>query len=89
MVVKQELSQRCVCGQAIEFPDAQVKVACQCGAVWILSFESFWSIKGVPLAKKFTQSAAVAVAVAVVQLRADEYPRYPRSRKRRKAGKGC
>jgi len=84
MVLKQELSERCVCGQAVEFPGGQVKAVCRCGAIWELSAESYWRITGVPLAKKFTQPVAVAV-----KLKADEYPRYPRGRKRRKAGKRC
>ena len=88
MVLKQELSVKCQCGQAIEFPGGQVKAVCGCGAVWELGPEGFWSITSfvMILAKPVAEPPVVETEV---RLRADEYPRYPRSKKRRKAGKGC
>jgi len=77
MVLKQDLSVRCVCGQAMEFPGGQVKATCSCGAVWELGPEGFWSIT----------SFVSILAMPVVKLRADEYPRYPRGKKRRRVGK--
>ena len=80
MVLKQELSVKCQCGQAIEFPGGQVKAMCSCGAVWELGPEGFWSITS------FVMILAKPVEVEpAVKLKADEYPRYPRSKKRRKA----
>lgn len=88
MVQKQALSQKCVCGQAMEFPGGQVKVTCSCGAVWELGPEGFWSITSFVLI--LVKPTVVEAAVKpTVKLKADEYPRYPRSKKRRKAGSRC
>jgi hypothetical protein len=68
----------------MEFPGGQVKTSCSCGAVWELGPEGFWSITS------FVLILAKPVVVEIsVKLRADEYPRYPRSKKRRKAGAKC
>lgn len=83
MVLKQALSVKCNCGRPMEFPGGQVKATCSCGAVWELGPEGFWSITSFVLIL-----ASPVVVETVVKLRADEYPRYPRSKKRRKAGRG-
>ncbi len=47
MVVKQALV-KCVCGQAMQFPDGQIKTRCECGTVWELSLDGLWEICKVP-----------------------------------------
>ena len=84
IVLKQELSVKCQCGQAMEFPGGQVKATCGCGAVWELGPEGFWSITSFMLI--LAKPVVEPVMEAAVKLRADEYPRYPRSKKRRKVG---
>ncbi|KLU66334.1 hypothetical protein DEAC_c17330 [Desulfosporosinus acididurans] len=48
MVVKQEIPVKCLCGQALEFPDGQIKLKCQCGVVWKLSLGGRWEVRKVP-----------------------------------------
>ncbi|WP_040413430.1 hypothetical protein [Desulfosporosinus sp. OT] len=77
MVLKQASTAQCVCGQAVEFPEAQVKTMCRCGAIWELGHAGYWSI------------TSFVLFLAKSRLKPDEYKRYPRSRKRRKAGRRC
>lgn len=41
MVIKQS-EKSCICGQTLEFPEAQIKHRCTCGAVWELSIDGLW-----------------------------------------------
>lgn len=41
MVVKQS-EKSCICGQALVFPEAQIRHKCECGAVWELSEDGLW-----------------------------------------------
>lgn len=70
MVLKQETPVKCQCGRAVEFPEAQVVAMCKCGAIWELGLEGFWSI-------------TYTVSRPPLNLKRDEYPRYPRRGKRR------
>jgi len=74
MVVKQSPQTTCICSRPIEFPGGQVKTTCPCGAVYELGPEGFWFI------------TSIVLMPAAEKLRADEYKRYPRCKKRRKAG---
>jgi hypothetical protein len=42
MVVKQASIQTCVCGQAIHFPEGEIRTDCSCGAVWECGEEGYW-----------------------------------------------
>ena len=75
MVLKQELSQQCTCGQTIELPGGEIVATCKCRVIWELGPEGYWAI-----------TSKFAPIVVRPKLRADEYPRYPRCKKRRKAG---
>jgi hypothetical protein len=47
MVIKQP-RQHCQCGQDLEFPEAEIKMVCQCRAIWELNLEGRWIIRKVP-----------------------------------------
>lgn len=42
MVLKQKPIQTCVCGQAIEFPQGEIRAKCPCGSVWECGEEGYW-----------------------------------------------
>jgi len=42
---KQSLTQTCLCGQPITFPDGEIKTKCKtkgCGAIWQIDSGGFW-----------------------------------------------
>ncbi len=51
-MVKQALSVPCVCGQALTFPEGEIKTVCQCGAIWEIGHEGFWGRVVVPIVAK-------------------------------------
>ena len=73
MVVKQAQSQTCTCGQALTFPEGEVKLICKCGSIWEIDNGGFW----------FTQTV-LAPFVAKPKSR-----HYEKLMKRRKAGGKC
>ena len=76
MLLKQAI-QTCVCGQAITFPEGEIRAKCQCGAVWEIDTGGVW----------FTNSTAPILAkpvVCSVRSRAERYKNYPKSRRKRR-----
>lgn len=41
-MVKQALSLQCACGQAVTFPEGEIKFYCKCGTAWEIGIEWFW-----------------------------------------------
>ena len=41
LMVKQMLV-KCICGQALDFPEGQIKTKCNCGAAWECGDEGYW-----------------------------------------------
>ena len=39
---KQSLTQTCLCGQAITFPEGEIKFKCKCHAIWEIDSGGFW-----------------------------------------------
>ncbi|MDQ7095978.1 hypothetical protein REC12_20495 [Desulfosporosinus sp. PR] len=72
MVIKQA-SQTCDCGLSMEFPEAEIKTKCLCGAAWILGPEGHWYTSG-PSAKP-------------VKTKKNHYERYMARRKLKKRKK--
>lgn len=79
MVVKQPCM-KCLCGQALQFPEGQIKTNCRCGAVWELGIEGFWSVSKVPY---------VTFLIYSRKRDLNRYQRYMRWRSLRKAGLKC
>lgn len=55
MVLKQESSMKCFCGQPMVFPEGEIKAKCQtrgCLAYWVLGIEGFWSALAPIVAKR-------------------------------------
>jgi hypothetical protein len=83
MVKQQSLSQMCICGQKMSFPEGQVKAGCPtkgCQAEWECGPEGFWSIKNitaplVPILAKPASSAKPSKEKA-------KYNNRPKSRRR-------
>jgi len=70
---KQVLTQACICGQAITFPEGEIKTVCQCGAVWEIDNGGYW----------FTQTSIVPF---VAKPKSKHYEKYMANRSKRKAG---
>lgn len=47
-IIRQSLTQSCICGSTMGFPEGEVRAKCDCGVNWELSLEGFWSIHSVP-----------------------------------------
>jgi len=49
---KQSLTQTCLCGQAITFPEGEIKFKCKCHAIWEIDSGGYWftnlTIKFIP-----------------------------------------
>ena len=81
-MVKQALSQTCMCGQAITFPEGEVKTVCQCGAIWEIDNGGFW----------FSNFIIPFTIAKPRQRNSTNYDSYMKRRvgnKRRKAGSRC
>ncbi|WP_088227814.1 hypothetical protein [Desulfosporosinus sp. FKB] len=74
MVLKQA-SQTCYCGLPMEFPEAEVKTKCLCGALWVLGPEGYWYTQG-PI-----------ITTETIKTKSSRYERYMSRRNKRK-GKG-
>jgi len=70
---KQSL-QTCLCGQAITFPEGEIRKVCQCGAVWEIDDRGFW----------FTQTSFVPF---VAKPKSKHYDNYMKRRDQKKRGK--
>ncbi|MBC2721814.1 hypothetical protein [Desulfosporosinus sp.] len=81
-MVKQAIK-TCICGQAVDFPEGEVKYICRCGAVWELGEEGYW----------FTEMALAPKATKPVDIlpRSEKYAAYPKSKpkSKRKKGRRC
>lgn len=88
-MVKQASIQTCICGQAVKFPEGEIKTTCcQCGAIWECGTEGYWYTE-IPSTAPFAPILAKPV-VCSVKSREQKYANYPKSRrKKRKAGKRC
>lgn len=71
--------QVCKCGWEMKFPEGQVKTTCICGNVWELDLGGVWFIQleFVPFVAKPSK----------VRSRAERYANYPKSKRRKKAGR--
>ncbi len=79
MVTKQAQSQTCTCGQALIFPEGEVKLVCKCGAVWEIDNGGFW----------FT-NLTLPFAPVLAKPRKSHYEKCMERRKKgRKAGGKC
>lgn len=78
MVVKQAPI-RCQCGQAMVFPEAEIKTRCRCGTVWEVGLDGCWKIRKVPF---------VSFLITSRKRDLNQYERYMRWRSR-KAGSRC
>jgi len=73
----------CVCGQMMYFPAGETKFQCpKCPTIWDRNYDGYWAESGLSL--MFTP-----ILTEPKRLTTDGYPRYPRSKKRRKAVKKC
>lgn len=94
MLLKQQsLTQTCLCGQVIKFPEGEVRSICDCEAVWECGPEGYW----------YTQSIIIPVAlidpkplvVCSSKSKPERYERYrkyqkPKHKKKgRKGGSKC
>lgn len=87
MLLKQSLTQTCSCGQAMNFPEGQIRAKCPCGANWECGPEGYWYIKYITA--PFVPILAKPV-VCSVKSRAERYCNYPKSKKKgRKMGQKC
>lgn len=41
-MLKQSSSVKCICGQAITFPEGEIRTKCFCGAIWECGPEGYW-----------------------------------------------
>lgn len=78
-MVKQSLIQTCLCRQAINFPEGEIKTKCKtkgCGAHWECGVEGFWSI---------------AYWLTPIFAKPNHYQKYMgwRAKNTRKAGRKC
>ena len=81
MVLKQASRMTCICGQAVTFPEGEIRTKCKtkgCKAVWTCGTEGFWSVLAPILPKP-----VVPTVVSKVQPRAERYRKYPKSRRKR------
>ena len=85
-MVKQALSLPCACGQAITFPEGEIKTKCSCGAVWECGPEGYW----------YSETPITLFAPILANLnpknRPSRYEKYMKRRnesKGRKAGRRC
>lgn len=88
-MLKQALTQTCICSRSIEFPEGEVKATCPCGAKWDLGPEGYWYTRSIitPLAPILAKPV-----VCSVKSKVDRYRNYPKSRRKnkgRKAGSRC
>jgi len=79
-MVKQAIK-TCICGQALNLPEGEVKYVCRCGAVWNLGEEGYWFTETV-LAPKGTKPANILP-------KSEKYATYPKSKRKRKKGRRC
>ena len=81
--MQKQSSQTCSCGQAVTFPEGEVKTMCQCGVVWEIDNGGFWFsnliIRFAPIVAKRKDR------------KPDHYNNYMgwRARNKRKAGTRC
>jgi len=69
-MLKQELSQTCICGQTMSFPEGQIKAKCltkDCGANWELGAEGFWLIRNITPIQNFKGIDEIQLAKACEQ----------------------
>lgn len=86
MVLKQALPLRCVCGQAVQLPEAQVKVKCSCGAVWECGPEGYWYTE--THIKQLTPIFTEQIPIAKPN-RYEKHMAHRNKAKRRKGGRRC
>ena len=88
MLLKQSLTQTCSCGQAMLFPEGEIRTNCSCGANWELGPEGYWYIKNI--SASFVPILAKPV-VCSVKSRDERYSNYPKNKQKkgRKAGRKC
>ena len=84
-MLKQALSQTCVCGQPITFPEGEIRTKCSCGANWECGEEGFWHVKENAIA--FAPILPKPV-ICSVKSRAERYRNYPNSKRKRKGKAG-
>lgn len=97
-MIKQSAAVTCVCGQAITFPEGEVKTQCACGAVWECGIEGYWytEIPAWHTDKPVTPYAPILAKPKPVSVktRKERYCNYPKAKrkkrkKQRKAGRKC
>lgn len=90
-MIKQSADVTCLCGQAVRFPEGEVKTQCACGAVWECGTEGYWYTE-LPIAP-YVPILAKPKPVSV-KTRKERYCNYPKAKgkkrkKQRKAGRKC
>jgi hypothetical protein len=81
-MVKQSSSVSCICGRTIQFPEGEIKTKCSCGTVWECGPEGYWYAE-----EPVVEFAPILAKPAKVRSRAEKYRNYPKSKRKRKAGK--
>lgn len=86
MLLKQSLTQACACGQALKFPEGEIRTKCSCGVIWECGNEGYWHPNDsvAPLAPILPKPV-----VCSVKSRAERYRNYPKSKHENKGRKGA
>jgi len=79
-----QVTQTCICGQAMKFPEGEIKAKCSCGAHWELGPEGYWYTQS--MTTTFTPILTSPV-VSPGKSRSDRYRNYPKNRQKKKGRK--
>jgi len=83
-MLKQALTQTCLCGQTMKFPEGEIRAKCSCGATWECGPEGYWYTQNI--ITPFAPILAKPV-VCSVKSKGERYRNYPQSRRKKNKGR--